>query len=221
MVIKILLLLFVLLLIIFLVWRIASSYYAIPCPSWLGWMVELENPLASVTRARTIIEQLQLSPTMNVLDAGCGPGRITIPLAHALPKGTVTALDIQKEMLEKVRKKATGEHLPNIVYHQAALGDNTLTPNTFDRIVIAAVLGEIPHQEAALTELYTALKPGGMLLISETRFDPHFQSYSSLLKRTQTIGFVEKKHNKSLFAYTLLLQKPAQKNPNARDVTFG
>jgi cyclopropane fatty-acyl-phospholipid synthase-like methyltransferase len=44
-------------------------------------MVELENSLAQNHSALSIIEQLNLQPGMQVLDAGCGPGRITIPIA--------------------------------------------------------------------------------------------------------------------------------------------
>lgn len=31
-----------------LIWRISSQRQALPCPSWLGWMVELENPFTRV-----------------------------------------------------------------------------------------------------------------------------------------------------------------------------
>ncbi len=192
---------------IFIAWRLLSTCYSLPCPSWLAWLVELENPFTSVTQSRNVIEQLELTPAMVVLDAGCGPGRITLPLAHTLSQGQVVALDIQKEMLEKVRKKANAENLQNITFHNAALGAMSLGENRFDRAVMSAVLGEIPDQRAALAELFAALKPGGILLISETRFDPHYQRYQKVLKLAQSIGFVERKYIPSFFAYSLLLQK--------------
>lgn len=44
---------------------------------------------------------------MRVLDAGCGPGRLTIPLARQVgPTGEVVALDVQQGMLKRVRKNA-------------------------------------------------------------------------------------------------------------------
>ena len=40
--------------------------------------------------------------------------------------------------------------------------------------------GEFPEQEAALQEIYQALKPGGILSVTEIIFDPHFQSRESV-----------------------------------------
>ena len=78
-----------------LIWRLFSRGQELPCPSWLGWMVEMDNPFTKVNRAQTIVGLLGLAPGMKVLDAGCGPGRLTLPLAKTVgPQGEVLALDI-------------------------------------------------------------------------------------------------------------------------------
>jgi len=42
---------------------------------------------------------LELEPGMAVLDAGCGPGRLAIPIARQVgPQGEVVAMDIQAGM---------------------------------------------------------------------------------------------------------------------------
>src|SRR5512134_1409969 len=64
--------------IIALIWRLSSRRHSLPCPSWLGWMVEMDNPFTKVNRARVIVGLLGLAPGMKVLDAGCGPGRLTL-----------------------------------------------------------------------------------------------------------------------------------------------
>ena len=75
-----------------------------PCPTPLIWC--LKNPLAGRYRA-DVLKRLELSPGMSVLDAGCGPGLLTVPLGQSVgPQGRVTALDIQPAMLELARAAA-------------------------------------------------------------------------------------------------------------------
>lgn len=64
------------------IWRFSSQRYSLPCPVWLRWFVELDNPFTKTNRAAFIIDTLAIEPGMTVLDAGCGPGRLTIPLAQ-------------------------------------------------------------------------------------------------------------------------------------------
>src|SRR6516162_8838192 len=66
---------------LFFAWRFASRRRALPCPSWLRWLVELDSPFVRSNRASVIVEHLVLRPGMRVLDVGCGPGRLTIPMA--------------------------------------------------------------------------------------------------------------------------------------------
>src|SRR5690348_11392656 len=81
-------------------WRLASRRASLPCPSWLAFLVELDNPLFRNNRASAILGGLGLAPGMRALDAGCGPGRLTIPMAQAVgSEGRVVAVDVQAEML--------------------------------------------------------------------------------------------------------------------------
>jgi hypothetical protein len=63
------------------VWRGASRRRSLPCPTWLSRLVELDNPFTETNRAAVIVERLELQPGMAVLDVGCGPGRVAIPIA--------------------------------------------------------------------------------------------------------------------------------------------
>ena len=190
-------------------WRLSSHRWILPCPAWLGWLVELDNPFSQTNRASVMMEHLNLKPGMVVLDAGCGPGRMTIPVAKALgPRGKVTAMDIQPGMLDRVREKAGIANLENIRFLQAKLGEGKLERSYYDRAVLATVLGEIPDQKSALKELFEALKPEGVLLIAETIFDPHFQRKKRVLQLAAEVGFQVKKCIGNRFDYTVLLEKP-------------
>ena len=65
--------------VVFIAWRYISERVTLPCPPWLAFLVELDNPLFRNNRAATIIAGLDVKPGMRVLDVGCGPGRLTIP----------------------------------------------------------------------------------------------------------------------------------------------
>jgi len=189
-------------------WRLFSRRSSLPCPSWLSWMVELENPIARNVGAANIVRRLELQPGMRVLDAGCGPGRVTIPLAKALvPGGEVVAVDIQSEMLRRAREKARSADVTNIRFCQLAIEPGNLGSERYDRAILVTVLGEIPDRQGALEELYRALNPGGILSVTEMIFDPHYQSRRTILSLARAVGFQEKAFFGSRVAYTLNLEK--------------
>jgi ubiquinone/menaquinone biosynthesis C-methylase UbiE len=189
-------------------WRLASRHSTRPCPSWLAWLIEKDNPRAKNYNAHSIIERLALQPGMRVLDAGCGPGRITIPLARAIgAQGEVVALDIQPRMLQRAKDKAQAAGLTNIKFLEMAIEAGKLGSNEYDRVVLVAVLGEIPDRQSALQEIHRALKPGGILSVSEIIFDPHYQSRRAILKLASPAGFREEAFFGNRFAFTVHLEK--------------
>ena len=206
--IAILVVLFVL---VALVWRVASNRQSLPCPSWLGWMVEMDNPFTETNRASVIIRLLKLQAGMKVLDAGCGPGRLAIPIAQAIgPQGELTALDLQAGMLARTQEKARTAGLSNIRFVQAGLGEGKLEEDYYDRALLVTVLGEIPNQAAALKEIFAALKPGGLLSVTEVIFDPHFQSRETVQRVAGAAGFQEKGFFGKRLAYTIHFEKPGK-----------
>ena len=190
-------------------WRLASRRHTLPCPVWLRWLVELDNPFTQTNRAHVIIHHLDLQPGLTVLDAGCGPGRLTIPLAQQVgPDGEVVALDLQAGMLQRAQEKAAAANLANIRFREIGLGAGQLERNRYDRALLVTVLGEIPDRAGALQELFEALKPGGLLSVTELIFDPHFQSRTTVRQLAAAVGFKETACFGHRLAYTMHLAKP-------------
>jgi len=189
-------------------WRILSQNFNLPCPSWLKWLVEFENPFIKSHQSSYILKNLNVKKGMKVLDVGCGPGRITIPLSRIVgTKGKVVAIDLQSKMLEAVKKKAVVNKLKNIEYLNIPMGKGKLKKQNADRAVLATVLGEIPEKERALKEIYHSLKKGGILAITELIFDPHFQLKGKVLNLAKHAGFKEKLFFGNKLAYTVYLKK--------------
>lgn len=196
--------------IISLAWRFASRRYQIPCPVWMKGLLDPAGPGRMSARTQRTIRQLDPIPGINVLDAGCGPGRLTIPLARIVgPEGSVTALDLQDGMLNEVQERARSAGLTNIRTLRAGIGDGNLEHDRFDRAVLITVLGEIPDRDAALREIYAALRPGGILLVEETIRDPHFQTRRTVTQLAGAAGFTEKEFSGNFFSYIITLEKPS------------
>lgn len=182
---------------------------SLPCPVWLRWCVELDNPFSKTNRAAFIVEHLNVAPGMALLDAGCGPGRVTIPLARATGEsGEVLAVDLQSGMLDRTRGKAQAAGFKNIRFLNAGLGQGKIDREHFDRAVLITVLGEIPEPEPAMKELFDALKPGGLLSVTEIILDPHFQRRDRVVRMAEAVGFREKAFFGNGLAYTLHVEKP-------------
>jgi ubiquinone/menaquinone biosynthesis C-methylase UbiE len=191
------------------VWRFASRRHSLPCPVWLRWLVELDNPFTKTNRSEVIVRHLDLQPGMSVLDVGCGPGRVTIPVAMQVgQQGDVVAVDIQAGMLRRAEEKSRAANLTNIRFLQVGAGEGKLEHSRYDRALLVTVLGEIPNREDALKEIFDSLKPGGLLSVTEIIFDPHFQGRKTVVRLADAVGFREKAFYGNRIAFTLILEKP-------------
>jgi ubiquinone/menaquinone biosynthesis C-methylase UbiE len=178
---------------IWIAWRLLARRTPLPCPATFAWLVKIENPLARAIRSETVVTQLAPQSGARVMDIGGGPGRVTVPLARAVgPDGVVIALDVQADMLAKVAAYAKKEAIANIQLIQSDVRNARIGHGTLDAAVMVTVLGELPDAPPVLAAIFSALKPGGRLLVAETIFDPHFVSRHRLRKMAQAAGFAER-----------------------------
>jgi ubiquinone/menaquinone biosynthesis C-methylase UbiE len=189
------------------VWRYAARVHRAPCPAWLAWT--LENPLVeTVAGTATLLRRADVQPGMRVLDAGCGPGRLTVPAAGLVgATGEVVALDVQPRMLERVERRIRERGLTNVRTRLAALGEGRLEHEHYDRALLVTVLGEVPDQQAALAEIAGALRPGGVLSVTEVLPDPHYQSRHTVERLATAAGLEPAGVFTGTLAYTANFRK--------------
>jgi ubiquinone/menaquinone biosynthesis C-methylase UbiE len=170
-----------------LAWRWASRVWSLPCPSVTAWMVD--NPITE-RRTRTTLDRLGLRPGQRILEIGPGPGRLLIPAAlRVLPGGEAVGIDVQPGMIERLKAKAEKAGVTNLT---PILGDAArphVAEASFDLVFLCTALGEIPDRAAALAQCYRALKPGGILSVSEIFGDPHYQRRSVVQRLAEAAGF--------------------------------
>ena len=79
--------------------------------------------------------------------------------------------------------------------------------NAFDRVLLVTVLGEVSDKVGALRSLHSALRPNGILSITETVIDPHYLPRSRVRRLAQQVGFTVDSAFGSPLAFTLNFRK--------------
>lgn len=131
--------------------RVAQRYAAMPMRNPLAWEEAL-------TRTRT-----HLNSDARVLELGCGTGSTAVRLAPYVMEYIAT--DDAGEMIAIAVER--GQDVSNLRTIRARPGDGSVPKGPYDAVVAFNLLHLIPDLPAALAEIYTLLKPAG-LLISKT-----------------------------------------------------
>lgn len=132
------------------------------------WLIR--NKREREEAATTMRQELQLKPGMAVCDMGSGNGYHTLPIARAVgPQGKVFAVEVQPEMLEMLKERATREGVENIEPILGEYHDPKLPPASCDMILLVDVYHEFSHPGPMLAAMRQALKPGGVLAMVEFR----------------------------------------------------
>jgi ubiquinone/menaquinone biosynthesis C-methylase UbiE len=106
----------------------------------------------------------------HALDLGCGPGFFTLPMAEMVgPAGTVTAVDLQAEMLEMLKKRAERRGLAARIHLQRCAADSIGEIEPADFALAFHMVHEVPDVARFMGEVAGALKPGGRLLLVEPK----------------------------------------------------
>ena len=124
-----------------------------------------------------------------VIDVGCGPGFFTIDIAKMVGEnGKVVAVDLQPQMLEKVKKKAVKHGVANrIDAHQSQSGAIGLDCKA-DFILGYYMIHETGNPRAFLAEMCQMLKPDGRLLIVEPKMHVNRQLFETMIEEAQSVG---------------------------------
>jgi len=118
---------------------------------------------------KTVINALGITPGMAIADVGAGSGEYSIELARAIGhSGHVYAIDVQKDLLTRIRSVATNEGISSIEVIWGDIekqGGANLSDGTIDVAVVANVLFQIEDKRSAAQEIVRIVKPQGKIAI--------------------------------------------------------
>ena len=115
--------------------------------------------------ARELIARLNLRGDEQVLDVGCGDGKVTAEIAYAVPRGTVTGIDASPHMIEFAQKTYPAKQFSNLEFHVMD-ARKIKFDREFDLIFSNAALHWVDDHQAILRGAASVLKSGGRLVVS-------------------------------------------------------
>jgi ubiquinone/menaquinone biosynthesis C-methylase UbiE len=115
------------------------------------------------------IEQCGIQAGMEIADIGSGSGFYTLGAGKALiGTGRVYAVDVQKDLLTKLKNNATREGLYNVEVIWGDIekvGGTRLSDACIDLAFVCNVLFQVTHKDELFKEIKRILKPSGRVLI--------------------------------------------------------
>jgi SAM-dependent methyltransferase len=159
----------------------------------------LESPLRGLFASpRRVLGDFGLGPGERVLEIGPGIGYYSREAAARVgDAGALVCLDVQREMLAETRRKLDAASR-RAGFVQASAQALPFGRDSFDRVFLITVLGEIPDRPRALLECHRVLRAAGRLSVCEQVLDPDFVTLTTLRSELRAAGFSERSTRRHL-----------------------
>jgi ubiquinone/menaquinone biosynthesis C-methylase UbiE len=161
------------------------------CPWWIGWA--LASPLRKLFYNPAGILENYVRQGMTVLEPGPGMGFFTMELARiAGPTGRVIAVDVQRQMLERLRRRAQTRGLADRIELRLADGNGMHIDDLADKvdfILAFAMAHEVRDKSRFFKELLSTLRSQGSMLISEPAWHVRESDFERSLEVALSAGF--------------------------------
>lgn len=102
-----------------------------------------------------------------ILEAGCGVGAQTLPLARNSPGAMIAAVEISGVSAHEAKRRADEAGLFNVQVIQGDIFHLPFRKRSFDHLFVCFVLEHLPHPVEALRILKEFVKPGGCITVIE------------------------------------------------------
>jgi ubiquinone/menaquinone biosynthesis C-methylase UbiE len=111
-----------------------------------------------------------LSPGVEVLDVGCGPGTITVDFAARVAPGRVFGVDAASEIVEQASGLASREGLTNVEFVVGDAYDLDFDDDSFDVVHTHQMLQHLGNPVAVLREFRRVTRADGVVAAREVDY---------------------------------------------------
>lgn len=148
------------------------------CPWWLAY--SFDNPIRSLFHNPEKLFASYVQEGMRVADVGCGMGYFSIGLARLVGKtGTIYSIDIQKKMLDILVKRAAAKSVEHLIVPRMSTSAYLNLPQELDFILAFWMVHETGDKGAFFIQVSKALKPGGLLYMTEPKMHVSTQAFEN------------------------------------------
>jgi ubiquinone/menaquinone biosynthesis C-methylase UbiE len=119
--------------------------------------------------AQTITGEIKLTPSMDVLDFGCGTGLLTMrlqPFVHS-----ITGVDSSQGMLDVLNAKVKDQKLTNVMTRYLDIDQGGVLEGRYHLITSSMTFHHIKNIRPVLDQFYNILLPGYCLCIADLDVD--------------------------------------------------
>lgn len=143
------------------------TLFLTPCSAQDYWNGEeyFKNSSSQKEAANDLLTYINLVGNEQILDVGCGDGKITAEISEKIPKGTIVGIDISPSMIDFACKTFSPNHYPNLSFVLKDALDINYNKE-FNIIFSFTVLQWIPDHHAFLALAHNSLKSSGILAIT-------------------------------------------------------
>ena len=130
------------------------------------------------------IEALKFLPTDTVADIGAGIGYMSFLIAPNVEK--VFAVDIQSEMLDMLKERQLKNGITNVETVKSEETSVNLPGDAIDWAIMVDAYHEFTYPKEMMQSIFTALKPGGKVVLLEYKGENPLVAIKPRHKMTQT-----------------------------------
>ena len=176
------------------------------CPVWMAYT--FDNPLRKLIHNPYKMFKEYVREGMTVMDIGCGLGCFSIGLAKMVGrKGKVYSIDLQKGMLDRLKKRAVKAGVADIIETHQCYADKIGIEEKLDFALAFWMIHETSDYVNFLKQIFYLLKPRGILYLADPKMHVSLPFFDETISAAEKIGFTVIKRPKIALSWAIVLTR--------------